>query len=94
MRALLALCLAFAAGCATYQRGFLGAVSTANVPLERTVVAGEVEGRTCGELTEPQFRLAVDDALEKAPGANALVDATYAFENFCTVVRGTAVRIP
>ena len=96
MKALLTLSLttAFATGCATYQRGTLAALSTAPLPVETTVVAERVEGEACENVLAPSFKLAIDAALEKAPGANALVDASYSFERFCTIVRGTAVRLP
>ena len=35
----------------------------------------------------------VREALQKNPGANALVDVTYSFEELCIVVRGTAVHV-
>lgn len=84
--------LVFAAGCATYDRGALAAASTRPLALDYQVVARRAEGRSCGTLLEPRYRLAVEDALHRT-GADALVDAAYTSEELCVVVRGTAVRI-
>ena len=88
----LAACLA-AAGCVTMESGSLAAVSTETLPLPMTFVAEQVEGRSCVDQPETGFRLAIDDAVRKAPGANALVDASIYFERLCLVVRGKAVRV-
>jgi hypothetical protein len=95
MRRALALAAAglAAAGCVTYESGALAAASPGPLPLAMTFVAERVEGRSCGGFTEGGFRLAIDDAVRKAPGANALVDATLYFERLCLVVRGKAVRV-
>jgi hypothetical protein len=85
-------CLA-AAGCVTVQSGSLAAVSAQTLPLPMTFVAEQVEGRSCVNDAETNFRLAIDDAVRKAPGANALVDAALYFERLCLVVRGKAVRV-
>ena len=82
-----------AAGCVTVQSGSLVAVSTETLPLPMTFVAESVEGRSCVDEAETGFRLAIDDAVRKAPGANALVDAAIYFERLCLVVRGKAVRV-
>jgi len=87
-----ALALA-ALGCVTYRTGALAAVSTGPLPLAMTTVAERVEGRSCVDEAETGFRLAIDDAVRKAPGANALVEATLYFERLCLVVRGRAVRV-
>ena len=79
--------------CVTYPRGTLTVASTEPVSVEMAVVAENVEGRFCGDVFADRFRLAIDAALEKSPGANALVDVSYHFERFCMVVRATAVRI-
>ncbi len=90
----LALVAAICAGCATVDRGWLAAASTTIVPIQMTVLEERVEGRSCGEpFAAERFKLAIDDALAKAPGANALVDVSYGFERLCMTVRGTAVRI-
>ena len=86
------LCLA-ATGCVTYESGSLAAVSAQTLPLPMTFVAEQVEGRSCASEAESGFRLAIDDAVRKAPGANALVDAAIYFERLCLVVRGKAVRV-
>ncbi len=83
------------AGCVTVDRGWLAAASTTIVPIPMTVLEEQVEGRSCGEPFAPErFKLAIDDALAKAPGANALVDVRYGFERLCMTVHGTAVHIP
>jgi hypothetical protein len=58
-----------------------------------TFVAERVEGRSCVGEVESGFRLAIDDAVREAPGANALVDASIYFERLCLVVRAKAVRV-
>jgi hypothetical protein len=94
MRALTGLALAaLCAGCVTYQRGTIDAAAPYPPPLDWITVAEQVEGRSCGKWQERQYELAVDDALTKAPGAEALIGARYRFENFCIVVHGRAVRI-
>jgi hypothetical protein len=81
------------AGCVTHESGALAAVSAQTLPLPMTFVAERVEGRSCVGEAESGFRLAIDDAVRKAPGANALVDAAIYFERLCLVVRGKAVRV-
>ena len=94
LRAAVALLAALAvAGCVTIQSGSLAAVSTETLPLPMTFVAEQVEGRSCVDAIETGFRLAIDDAVRKVPGANALVDVTLGFERLCIVVRGKAVRV-
>jgi hypothetical protein len=90
--AALVACLA-AAGCVSYESGPLAAVSVETLPLPMTFLEEHVEGRSCVDEAEPGFRLAIDDAVRKAPGANALVDATLHFEKLCLIVRGKAVRV-
>ena len=90
--AALVACLA-AAGCVSYQSGPLAAVSVETLPLPMTFLAERVEGRSCVDAIETGFRLAIDDAVRKVPGANALVDVTLGFERLCIVVRGKAVRV-
>lgn len=91
---LLAIAVVSSTACVTYDRGTLAAVSTTIVPIEMTVVAENVEGRACGDMFTNPFARAVDDAVRKSPGANALVDVTYHFEKLCMIVRGTAIRSP
>lgn len=81
------------AGCITYQRGTLAVAAAEPPPLYMQNVADHVEGRSCGQWVERQYEAAVNDALAKAPGANALIDARYRFERLCIVVEGRAVRI-
>jgi hypothetical protein len=90
--ALAALALA-ASGCVTYRAGVLAAAANGPLPIPMTTVAAQVEGRSCIDETETGFRLAIDDAIRQAPGANALVEATLTFERLCLVVRGRAVRV-
>lgn len=90
--ALAALGLA-ASGCVTYRSGVLAAVANGPLPLAMTTVSERVEGRSCVNEREAGFRLAIDDAVRKAVGANALVEATLYFERLCLVVRGRAVRV-
>ena len=89
----LASLTALLAGCVTYESGSLAAVSAQTLPLPMTFVAEHVEGRSCASEAESGFRYAIDDAVRKAPGANALVDAEIYFERLCLVVRGKAVRV-
>ena len=35
---------------------------------------------------------AIEDALDRAPGADALTDASFYFQDLCLVVRGRAIR--
>jgi len=94
LRAGLAIAASLCTACVTYDRGMLAAVSTAALPTATSVVAENVEGRSCREVFAAPLRLAVEDALRGAPGANALVDVSYRYERLCLVVRGTAVRVP
>jgi hypothetical protein len=91
---LLAIAVVSTAGCVTYDRGRLAAVSTTMVPIEMTVIAENVEGRACGDMLTDPFKRAIDDAVLKSPGSNALIDVTYHFERLCMIVRGTAIRSP
>jgi len=94
MRALVGLALtALCAGCVTYERGVIDAVAPHPPPLDWIIVAERVEGRSCGKWLERQYEIAVDDALAKAPGAEALTEVRYRFDNLCIVVHGRAVRI-
>ena len=61
-------------------------------------VAEEVVGVVCLAGVVFDYEAAVDDALGKAPGANALADAEFEVRanltQTCTVVRRQAVRLP
>jgi hypothetical protein len=95
IRLVLVITAVSSAGCVTYDRGTLAAVSTTVVPIEMTVVSENVEGTACGDMLNDPFKRAIDDALQNAPGAaHALVDVTYHFEQLCMIVRGTAIRLP
>ena len=93
IRLLLVITAVSSAGCVTYDRGTLAAVSTTVVPIEITAVSENVEGRACGDLLEDPFTRAIDDAVQNSPGADALVDVTVHFERLCMIVRGTAIRL-
>ena len=94
IRLLLVITAVSSTGCVTYDRGTLAAVSTTAVPIEMTVVSENVEGTACGDMLNDPFKRAIDDAVQNSPGANALVDVTYHFEQLCMIVRGTAIRLP
>jgi hypothetical protein len=94
IRLLLVITAVSSAGCVTYDRGTLAAVSTTVVPIDMTVVSENVEGKACGDMLKDPFKRAIDDAVQNSPGANALVDVTYHFEQLCMIVRGTAIRLP
>ena len=70
------------------------AASTTLLTTKMTVIEESVEGRACGDPFQHRFKLAIDDALMKAPDANALVDVSFFFERFCIIARGAAVRVP
>jgi len=93
IRFLLAIAVVVSTGCVTYERGTFAAMSTTIVPIDVTVVAQNVEGRACGTLFQDPLKRAIDDAVQKSSGANALVAVTYRVEQLCMVVRGTAVRV-
>lgn len=80
--------------CVTYPRGTLAVASHVMPALESELLAEGVEGRDCDEWLDRRQSEAVEEAIAQAPGANALVNATFTFQNFCLVVRGDAVRIP
>jgi len=92
LRASLVLFGITATGCATVDRGHFEALSTVPIPGTPTVVAASAEGRVCDSIFQDPLRRAIDDALKKAPGANALVDVRYRFEDLCVVVSGRAVK--
>jgi hypothetical protein len=81
------------AGCVTYERGSLALAAAQPPPLYMQPVADRVQGRSCDTFAERPYAAAVDDALAKAPGADALIDARYRFESLCIVVEGRAVRL-
>lgn len=85
---------ALGVACATYNKGELAAASAERLPIEMVTVREDAMGRSCGNVLVQRLERAVEDALQKAPGANALVDASFHFERLCLVVRGKAVRVP
>lgn len=96
-RASLALVVGLVAlGCVRkLERGRIGLLSSHAVALPMRVVAPEVEGESCaGSPSGDYIALALADALAKAPGANALANASIEQSPFlCFVVRGTAVEM-
>jgi hypothetical protein len=80
--------------CATYNKGELVAAGAEDLPIEMTMVREDAMGRSCGNVLVQRLERAVEDALRKSPGSNALVDASFHFERLCLVVRGKAVRVP
>jgi hypothetical protein len=90
---LLGATLLLSGGCVTYVRGNIDLAAPETPDIELTTVAESVEGRSCGKWVERQYEHAADQALAQAPGADALADVRYRFEDFCIVVRGRAVKI-
>jgi len=104
------LAIAFSAslsGCTT-RIGDLTILSTKNIPAEVTTIRENVEGKDCANIVlllipigvmNPTIDGAIDDALDKVPGADALIDVTiksYAwtvllFTQQCVTVEGTAI---
>jgi len=91
--ALLLLVALATTSCVTYERGqLLGASTIPGAADEGILIAHRVEGRACGGLLVHRLENAVEDALDRAPGADALTDASFYFEHLCLVVRGRAIR--
>ena len=91
--ALLLLAAIATTGCVTYSRGLLlGASTVPGAADEGILIAHRVEGRACGGLPVHRLETAIEDALDRAPGADALTDASFYFEDLCLVVRGRAIR--
>ena len=90
---IVALLLGPLAGCVTYQRGVIDVAAPEPPAIAMTTVAEAVTGRSCGVWVERQYEIAADAALAQAPGANALVDVVYRFENLCIVLHGRAVKV-
>jgi hypothetical protein len=104
--AALLACLA-SAGCTT-RLGDLTIVTPKNLPQEFQIVQENVEGKECLAqiliiplgTTNPTIDGAIDAALEKAPGADALVNAsiytdlifTFFFNQSCVRINGDAIR--
>lgn len=77
------------------ERGRIGLLSSHALALPMRVVAPQVEGESCaGSPSGDYLALALANALAKAPGANALVNARIEQSPWlCFVLRGTAVEI-
>jgi len=83
-------------GCTTtFDRGTLAAVSTKAVGLPMKIVAQKkLDKRYCQYWADDRaFARVIEDALRKAPEANALAIASYTFKGSCIVVHGTAVLV-
>ena len=89
---LAALCLALI-GCRTTVPGHISAMSVRALDLPMTIVASGAEGRACGSGTQQNIPAAIEDALAKHPGANALMNIAVFKQPRCIRVTGTAVRI-
>lgn len=85
--------LLLSGGCVTYVRGRIDLAAPETPELEMVTVAEHVVGRSCGSWQQRHYEHAADQALLQAPGADALADVRYRFEDFCIVVQGRAVRI-
>ena len=83
-----------AGGCASYERGRLAMASVKAIDVPLTIVDAEAEGRSCATMFDARYELAVENALIRSPGSNALMNASYHFERLCITVRGTAVHVP
>ena len=92
----------------TTRIGDLTILSTKNIPAEMTVIREGVEGKDCSNVIlllipvgtlNPTIDGAIDDALDKVPGADALIDVTIKshawtmilFTQSCVTVEGTAI---
>ena len=80
-------------GCRSDVPGHLGAVSVRALDLPMTIVAKNAEGRVCGNDTQQNLPAAIEDALTRNPGSNAIVNIAVFKEPGCIRVVGTAVRI-
>jgi hypothetical protein len=90
----LAASLPVALGCATYERGRLAMASVRKIEAPFRIIKQDAQGTSCGSMFDARYEQAVQDALARSPGANALVGASWYFEKFCITVRGTAVYFP
>lgn len=104
---MLLLALVAISGCTT-RIGDLTILSTKNIPAETTIIRENVQGKECANIVlllipigtmNPTIDGAIDDALDKVSGADALIDVTiesYAwtailFTQSCVTVEGTAI---
>ncbi len=105
---LFAIGLVFSLSACTTRIGDLTILGTKNIPAEVTVIRENVEGKDCANIIlllipigtmNPTIDGAIDDALDKVPGADALIDVTikrYAWTAIlwtqeCVTVEGTAI---
>ena len=58
-----------------------------------TVVAADAEGEACGGDTQQNVPAAIEDALTRNPGSNAIVNISIFKKPRCIQIRGTAVRV-
>jgi hypothetical protein len=90
-------------GCASYPSGDLGRLEFLAISgyssSQSTILASDIEGEHCQAGTSFNYGAAVDNALEKIPGADAIANAEFSIRmtpalTACTQVRGDAVRMP
>jgi hypothetical protein len=81
-------------GCVSYERGRLSVASVRKIEAPFRIIKQDAEGTSCASLFDARYEHAVQDALARSPGANALVGASWYFERLCITVRGTAVYFP
>jgi hypothetical protein len=81
-------------GCASYERGRLTLASVRKIEAPFQIIKQDAEGTSCASMFDARYEHAVQDALARSPGANALVGASWYFEKLCITVRGTAVYFP
>ena len=91
-------------GCASFQshhRGHFAIMAPASLPSHMQLVTPKVVGGGCRPRVRPKPSLfnsplvenAVNDALEQAPGADALAVAEIRIDKGCYVVEGAAVDV-
>jgi hypothetical protein len=83
-----------ALGCASYERGRLTVASVRKIEAPFRIIKQDAEGTSCASMFDARYEQAVQDALARSPGSNALVGASWYFEKLCITVRGTAVYFP
>ena len=90
-------------GCANFPSMELGRLELIAIggptPPQSTTLATDIEGEYCQFGDSFDYGAAVDDAIGKVPGANAVANAKFSIRmtsplSSCTQVRGDAVRMP
>ena len=81
-------------GCVSYERGRLSVASVRKIEAPFRIIKQDAEGTSCASMFDARYEQAVQDALARSPGANALVAASWYFEKLCITVRGMAVYFP